>query len=75
MPSRKSDYPAFATFSAQVSKVQRQLSEARSEVENLGMELRSNVLRLETGQRLSNAVINLWNKMHDNSEVSCLMGL
>ena len=49
--------------------MQKQLSEARSEVENLGMELRSNTQRLEVAQRLSNAVINLWNKFHDNSEV------
>ena len=51
-----------------MSKVQSQLSEARSEVENMGMELRSNSQRLESAQRLSNAVVNLWNKIHDNSE-------
>lgn len=38
----------------------------------MGMELRANSSRLEVAQRLSNAVINLWNKMHDNSEVAPL---
>eukprot|EP00951_Prasinocladus_malaysianus_P027914 scaffold252408_cov14-Prasinocladus_malaysianus.AAC.1 len=52
-----------------MSKLQKQLQESRSEVETLGMELRASAVRQEVSQRLSNSVINLWNKMHDNSEV------
>jgi hypothetical protein len=53
----------------QMAKLQKQLTEARSEVESLGMELRTTQARQESSQALSNSVMNLWNKMHDNSEV------
>eukprot|EP00873_Tetraselmis_striata_P020094 jgi/Tetstr1/440358/TSEL_028694.t1 len=56
-------------FQAKMSKLQKRLVEARSEVETLGMELRATQARQESSQTLSNSVINLYNKMHDNSEV------